>query len=81
MVERREDPADRRLVLGELSDEGRQLVGELWRSGQMQSDDLLKRMTVAELRVVDQAMAIFQRALAAAGPPASAPRTQNGRSP
>ena len=61
-IERREDPLDRRLVLCELSGKGRALVCKLWQSGQLQTEALLDRLTEEELRVVAEAMTIFQGA-------------------
>lgn len=64
MIERREDPLDRRLVLCELSGKGSALVSKLWQSGQLQTEAHLERMTEEELRVVARAMTIFQGAAA-----------------
>ena len=60
MLDRLEDPLDRRLVLCELSGKGRALVSKLWQSGQLQTEAHLERMTEEELRVVARAMTIFQ---------------------
>lgn len=65
MIERREDPLDRRLVLCELSGKARELVSRLWQSGQLQTGALLERLTLEELGVVAHAMTIFQRAVSA----------------
>ena len=64
MIQRREDPLDRRLVLCELSEKGRALVSKLWQSGQLQTEAHLERLTEEELRVVARAMTIFQGAAA-----------------
>jgi DNA-binding MarR family transcriptional regulator len=60
MLDRLEDPLDRRLVLCELSGKARALVSKLWQSGQLQTEAHLERMTEEELRVVARAMTIFQ---------------------
>jgi DNA-binding MarR family transcriptional regulator len=65
MLDRLEDPLDRRLVLCELSGKGRELVGKLWQSGQLQTEAHLERMTEEELGVVARAMTIFHGAAAA----------------
>ena len=65
MVERQEDPSDRRLVLCALSEQGLAAVTKLRQASDVMSDELLRRLTTDELRVVAQALAIFQRALAA----------------
>jgi DNA-binding MarR family transcriptional regulator len=78
MIERREDPLDRRLVLCELSRKGRELVSKLWQSGQLQTEALLERLTLEELRVVAHAMTIFQRAVAAVESRETAPQNREG---
>ncbi len=72
MVERRQDADDRRLVLCELSAQGHDLVGRLWDSGQLQTRDVLERLTEDELRIVAQAMTVFRRALIDAEAPNAA---------
>ena len=67
MLDRLEDPLDRRLVLCELSGKGRELVGKLWQSGQLQTEALLERMT-----------AEFQRVLAAVEFPEAAFQESEG---
>ena len=79
MIERREEPLDRRLVFCELSGKGRELVNRLWKSGQMQTiQALLEEMTAQELRVVAQAMSFSQRALVAVESPEAASQRRSG---
>lgn len=63
MVDREEDPSDRRLVLCALSERGREAVGRLWRLGKMHTEVLLEQMTLGELHKVAEAMTIFRRAM------------------
>jgi len=64
MLDRLEDPLDRRFVLCELSGKAGALVSKLWQSGQLQTEAHLEQMTAEELRVVACAMTIFQGAAA-----------------
>ena len=52
LVERMGDPADRRVVLCGLSEDGRSLAHRLWQSGIEQGRALLEAMTLEELQQV-----------------------------
>ncbi|MFC1949611.1 MarR family winged helix-turn-helix transcriptional regulator [Chloroflexota bacterium] len=49
LVEREDDPQDRRLVICRLSDTGQQLIDSLWLSGQSQMERLLDGLTSEQL--------------------------------
>ncbi len=59
---RGENPADRRVVLVELSERGRDFAQDLYRTGRVQWQTILDRLSNDELRVVDRAMTIIHRA-------------------
>jgi len=73
LVERVGDPADRRVVLCSLTDEGRALAHRLWQSGIEHGRALLEEMTEEELRQVRDAVRlvfdILKRAHGGSGPP------------
>ena len=62
-VTRREDPRDRRVRRIELTAEGTRLMDDMMVAGDEHHRQLLDRLTVEELGVVERAMAIMQRAL------------------
>ncbi|MFW6102777.1 MAG: MarR family winged helix-turn-helix transcriptional regulator [Chloroflexota bacterium] len=63
LVERTGDPADRRVVLCNLSTEGKELAHKLWQSSIEQGRALLEMMTVEELRSVRDAVEMIFRVL------------------
>ncbi len=63
-VARQESPSDRRFVDCFLTEQGQALVQRLRQSGPMESDEVFELMTVAELRIMAKAFAIFNRVLA-----------------
>ncbi len=67
LVERMGDPADRRVVLCNLSTEGKALAHRLWQSSIEQSRALLEMMTVEELRSVRDAVDMIFRVLKRVG--------------
>lgn len=64
LVTRQENPSDRRFVQCGLTEQGQALIQRLSQAGPMQHDELFERMTLAELRTVAKALAIFNRVLA-----------------
>ena len=56
------NPADRRVVLVELTKSGRDLAQDLYRTGRVQWQTILDRLSDDELRLVDHAMTIMHRA-------------------
>ena len=67
LVERMGDPSDRRVVLCNLSSEGKSLAHRLWQSSIEQSRTLLEMMTVEELRSVRDAVETIFRVLKRVG--------------
>jgi DNA-binding MarR family transcriptional regulator len=65
MVQRGDDPRDRRLVLCHLTDDGRQIVDRLYRAIQIQVTKILEKLTLEDLRVVAQAWDILYEAMLA----------------
>jgi len=63
MVVRGGDPTDRRVVICSLSDEGKVLAGRLWESSIERGRRLLEVMTVDELLLVREAVAVVFRVL------------------
>jgi DNA-binding MarR family transcriptional regulator len=61
-LERRSHPEDRRSVLVQLSDEGREEIGRIMRLGQAQFADLLDFVSTEDLPIVAQCMDIMVRA-------------------
>jgi DNA-binding MarR family transcriptional regulator len=59
LVERGEDPRDRRVVLGSLTDKGQRLVGGLYQSLQLQLSKVLEKLTLEDLRKVAEAFNIL----------------------
>ncbi len=64
LVERQEDPFDRRLVLCALSKSGTALVTKLQEGSAVLSDELLRYLTTQELRTVADAVSLLSTALA-----------------
>ena len=62
LAARGEIPADRRVVLVKLTERGRDLAQDLYRTGRVQWQAILDRLSDDELRVVDRAMTIIHRA-------------------
>jgi DNA-binding MarR family transcriptional regulator len=63
-VTRREDPKDRRVRRIELTDSGTRLMDEVAAAGDEHHRQLLDRLTVEELSVIERATGIMMRALA-----------------
>jgi DNA-binding MarR family transcriptional regulator len=63
-VSRREDPKDRRVRRIELTAAGTTLMDVMLAAGEDHQRRLFERLTLAELAVIEDAMAIMQRALA-----------------
>lgn len=63
-VARSEDPDDRRVVLCSLTDKGQGLAERLRQSMPFERQEFLDRLTVEELSIIVQAMAIFRRVMA-----------------
>ena len=63
-VARGEDSDDRRVVRCALTDKGQALAERLRQSIPSERQEFLDRLTVEELRVIVQAMIIFQRVMA-----------------
>ena len=64
LVGRRQDPADRRMVLAELTEEGSTLADRLHRNGRILWEDILGRLSDEELCLVASAMTAVHRAAA-----------------
>ena len=64
LVARQEHPSDRRFVDCFLTAQGQALVQRIRQSGPLESDECFELMTVAELRIMAKAFAIFNRVLA-----------------
>ena len=62
-VLRSEDPDDRRVVRCSLSDSGRGLIDQFRQSMPFERDEFWDRLSIDELRVVVQAMAILHRVM------------------
>ena len=62
-VTRHEDPKDRRVRRIELTAEGTRLMDDMIVAGDEHHRRLLEQLTLEELRIVEQATAIMQRAL------------------
>jgi DNA-binding MarR family transcriptional regulator len=65
LVERGEDPRDRRVVLGRLTEKGQQLVDGLYRAIQLQLSKALEKLTLEDLRKVAQGFDILYEAILA----------------
>ena len=65
LVQRGEDPRDRRVVLGSLTEKGQQLVDGLYRALQMQLGKALEKLTLEDLRKVAQGFDILYEAILA----------------
>jgi DNA-binding MarR family transcriptional regulator len=65
LVERGEDPRDRRVVLGHLTEKGQQLVDGLYRAIQLQLSKVLEKLTLEDLRKVAQGFDILYEAILA----------------
>ena len=61
LVVRRDDPEDRRLVICELSQQGREMINLMWASGQQQMEKLLHGLSLEELRKADEVAEILLR--------------------
>jgi DNA-binding MarR family transcriptional regulator len=59
MVVRRDDPEDRRLVICELSQQGKEMINLMWVSGQQQMEKLLHGLSLEELRKADEVAEIL----------------------
>ncbi|MDO8690063.1 MAG: MarR family transcriptional regulator [Dehalococcoidia bacterium] len=62
LVSREEDPADRRVVIGYLTDSGREMAANLHQLGRGRWSEVLETMTLEELEVVAQAQDIIHKA-------------------
>jgi len=65
LVERGEDPHDRRVVLGSLTEKGQQLVDGLYRAVQIQLSKALEKLTLEDLRKVAEGFDILYDAVLA----------------
>jgi len=63
LLARREDPADRRVRLLELTPAGAQLVQNVLEAGDAYRDRMLQRLDTAELLIVEQAFELLLRAV------------------
>lgn len=54
LVARRDDPEDRRLVICELSPNGKEMMGRMWQLGQHQMEQLLNGLSVRELKKAEE---------------------------
>ncbi|MEX0761301.1 MAG: MarR family transcriptional regulator [Dehalococcoidia bacterium] len=73
LVSRSEDPADRRVVRCSLTDKGQDVAEQLRQSMPFERAEFQDRLTVDELRVIVQAVSIFQRVMAEMQDDANAP--------
>lgn len=64
LVRRLDDPHDRRVVLCELSEAGRRMIGGVWDMGLRRVRELLLHMTDEELEHVDKGVRAFIRCFA-----------------
>lgn len=63
LVERRDDPSDRRVVLCALTPRGREEVEKVWRAGQMRLEAVADALSTEELALVVRAMELVLEAL------------------
>jgi len=63
LIARRPDSHDRRRILNSLTARGRQLIDRLWTSHQDWLSELLDRMDSADMKTIEQALAIIVGAL------------------
>ncbi len=61
-IKREEDPEDRRVVIARLTETGHQLCENFLQSGREQTAQLLNRLSVEELNVINQGMILMARA-------------------
>ncbi|MDP2953127.1 MAG: MarR family transcriptional regulator [Chloroflexota bacterium] len=62
LVSRKEDPADRRVVISQLTDSGRKMTENLHQLGRARWSELLESMSLEELKIVAQALDIMHKA-------------------
>ena len=62
LVSRRSDPADRRLVICELTDTGRQAMAQFWRIGRERLQIVVDMLQVEELETVVQGLELVLKA-------------------
>jgi len=67
LVQREEDPEDRRVVIVSITQEGRELCESLWQRSLNHRRAILDRLDEAELKIVAQAMVIFFKAMQLGG--------------
>lgn len=61
LVVRTDDPRDRRLVICDLSAQGREMMNLMWVLGQEQIEKLLRGLSLEELRKADEITEILLR--------------------
>lgn len=81
LVARRQDPADRRVRLVALSDEGLDVVVELESAGWTAGVEILKRLDLDDLRALAQGLSALAHAVAGSCPAASPDATAGGTAP
>ncbi len=67
LIQRLEDPSDRRVVLLRATHEGRELTDRLMRGGRLRLKEILNQLNDEELQVVDHALELLGKATAALG--------------
>ncbi len=67
LVQREEDPEDRRVVMVSLTQEGRELCESLWQRSLNHRRAMLDRLDEAELKIVAQAFDILFKAMQSCG--------------
>lgn len=61
LVARNLDPGDRRAVVCELTDQGRESVAAVWRIGRMRIDQVLERLDTEQLETVVHTLELLSR--------------------
>ena len=59
LVRRENDPADRRMVVINLTEQGRKMMNRLFEAVQIHMNEILKQLSLVELKTVAQAMNIL----------------------
>lgn len=67
LMERQRDQADRRLVICQLTEEGRERIDRLWELSWARLAKLLEPMTLEQLRIVSEAMTLLHASAQALG--------------
>ncbi len=62
LVTRRSDPADRRLVICELTDAGREAIGQFWRIGRHRLQAVVDILELEELKTVVEGLQVILKA-------------------